>query len=130
MAARLLSCLIAVLALAGHALAQDKPNWRDGRQVFKQCQSCHSFRPGEIRFGPSLHGVYGRQAGIMPEFPYSDAMKAKSAAGLVWTEETIDAFITAPKKFIPGTKMTFPGLPDATDRRNVIAYVKRRASRR
>jgi len=129
MPATFLFSLAVMLVLATGAWAQDEPNWRDGRKVFKKCQSCHSFKPGEIRFGPSLAGVYGRKAGVMAEFPYSDGMKAKGADGLVWTEETMDVFLTAPKKYIRGTKMTFAGLSKAADRRNVIAYVKRRAKR-
>ena len=56
-------------------------------------------------------------------------MQAKNAAGLVWSDETMDAFLTKPKAFIPKTKMNFPGLSDAQDRANIIAYMKRRASR-
>jgi cytochrome c len=118
-------CLLAATA----AVAQDKPNWRDGRKIFKKCEACHSFKPGEHRFGPSLNKVVGRQAGTAPDFSYSETMLAKSADGLVWSDETLDTFLTAPKKFIKKTKMTFPGLKKARDRRNVIAYVKRRAKR-
>lgn len=122
-----IACFAALLALTAAAAAQDKPNWRDGRKVFKQCGSCHTFKPGEHRFGPSLAGFYGRKAGTAPDFPYSAGMQEKSAAGLVWTEQSLNTFLKMPKSFIPDTKMSFPGLPDAQDRRNVIAYVKRRS---
>ena len=56
-------------------------------------------------------------------------MQAKQAEGLVWSAETMDGFLKKPAAFIPKTKMNFPGLPDAQDRANVIAYVKRRATR-
>ena len=127
--ARALACFAVVLTLAAAATAQDKPNWREGRKIFKKCESCHSFKPGKHRFGPSLHGFYGRKAGTAPDFRYSKGMQAKSAAGLVWNDETLDAFLAAPKKFVDWTKMTFRGLPKAKDRRNVIAYVKRRSKR-
>lgn len=112
------------------ASAQDKPNWRDGRKVFKKCEACHSFRPGETRFGPSLAGFYGRKAGTAPDFPYSKGLLAKRAEGLVWTTETLEPFLKAPKKFIEKTKMSFPGLKDPDDLRSVIAYVKRKGSRK
>ncbi len=127
--ARAMAGFVAVLTLASAAAAQDKPNWRDGRKIFKKCESCHTFEPGKHRFGPSLHGFYGRKVGTAPEFSYSKGMQAKRANGLVWTDETLDAFLTAPKKFIPKTKMTYPSLKKAKDRRDVIAYVKRRAKR-
>lgn len=120
--------LLCVL-IATTAFAQDKPNWRDGRKVFRKCGACHSFKPGEHRFGPSLNRVVGRKAGTAPDFRYSKTMLEKSADGLVWTDDALDAFLTAPRKFVPTTKMTFPGLKDVKDRRDVIAYVKRRAKR-
>jgi len=119
------TCLLAATA----ASAKDKPSWRDGRQVFKKCEACHSFKPDEHRFGPSLYKVTGRKAAGAPGFPYSAAMKQRGTEGLAWTDKAMDAFFTAPRKFVPKTKMAFPGLKDAKDRRNVIAYVKRMAKR-
>ena len=118
-------CLLTATA----AFAQDEPNWRDGRKIFKKCGACHSFKPGEHRFGPSLNLAVGRKAGTAADFRYSKTMLEKSAAGLVWTDEALDAFLTEPKKFVPTTEMNFPGLKDVKDRRDVIAYVKRRAKR-
>ena len=121
---------VALWLLAATAtVAQDKPNWRDGRKVFKKCGACHSFKPGEHRVGPSLNRVVGRKAGTAPDFRYSESMLEKGAGGLVWTDSTLNAFLAAPKKFVPTTKMTFPGLKDVKDRRDVIAYVKRRSKR-
>ncbi len=67
--------------------------------------------------------------GTAPNFTYSETMRTKGEAGLVWTDDALDAFLTEPKKFIPKTRMTFPGLKDEKQRRAVIAYVKRRAMR-
>lgn len=120
---------LAVLVLASTSVVADKPNWRDGRKVFKQCSSCHTFKAGDHRFGPSLSGFYGRQAATAPNFPYSDAMKAKGSEGLVWEAKTLDPFLTSPKAFIPDTKMSYKGLSSEQDRRNVIAYIKRRSKR-
>ncbi len=121
--------LAATLAWTSAAAAQDKPNWREGRKVFRKCGSCHTFKPGEHRFGPSLAGFYGRKVGTAPDFTYSKGMLSKNADGLVWTEKALDIFLAAPKKFISKTKMSFPGLPKAKDRRDVIAYLKRRSKR-
>jgi len=130
MAKRIFGMVVAAIAVlqAGQARAQDA-DWRDGRKVFQRCASCHSLRQGINLFGPSLIGVFGRRAGALPEYPYSEGMKAKGAEGLVWTAETLDLFLTKPAALVPGTKMNFPGLPGAQDRANVIAYVKRRAER-
>ena len=71
--------------------------------------------------GPTLTGVNGRKAGTVASFAgYSDAMKA---SGITWTPEKIDAYITAPKKVVPGGKMKYDGLGDAQGRADVIAFV-------
>ena len=104
--------------------------WREGRKIFRKCESCHTFKVGVHRFGPSLAGVFGREAGAAPDYKYSAGMKAANAEGLQWTKKTLDEFLTKPKRFIKGTRMQFPGLKKGADRANVIAYVKRRSARR
>jgi len=91
-----MACLVAALGLTSSASAQDKPNWREGRKVFKRCESCHTFKVGEHRFGPSLAGFYGRNVGAARDFTYSKGMREKSVEGLVWTGETLNIFLTAP----------------------------------
>jgi cytochrome c len=71
--------------------------------------------------GPSLHGVYGRKAGSVEGFNYSDAMKA---SGKTWDDATLDAYIADPKGAVPGNKMVFVGIKDETDRKNLIAFLK------
>ena len=71
--------------------------------------------------GPSLHGVVGRTAGTVPGFNYSVANKK---SGIVWTEQKIYDYLKAPQAMVPGTKMTFPGLPASQDRADVVAYLK------
>jgi cytochrome c len=88
--------------------------------VKTKCGICHSVVAGQNRVGPSLFGVVGRQAGSVPGYNYSSANKA---SGKTWDEATLDVYLTNPRALIPGTKMAFPGLPDATDRANVIAYL-------
>ena len=71
-----------------------------------------------------LNGIVGAAAGSVDGFKYSDAMLAKQAEGFVWTDETLDAYLTKPKDYIPGNKMSFPGLKKEDQRENVIAYLK------
>jgi cytochrome c len=66
-------------------------------------------------------GLFGRAAGSVPDFDYSAAMRA---SGIVWSEVTLDQFLQGPRKMVPGTKMTFIGVPAAKDRADLIAYLK------
>jgi cytochrome c len=91
-----------------------------GQQVFARCLACHSTAPGENKIGPSLAGVFGRKSGSEPGYDYSPALKA---ANITWDEHTLDQFLANPAADVHGTKM-FISVPDATDRQNVIAYLK------
>lgn len=102
-------------ALPAHAGA------RQGAVVFQQnCAQCHSVRRGEVLAGPSLAGVVGRPSASTPGFAYSAAMKA---ANVKWTPATLDTFITQPRRMIHGILMTSPGVPDAAQRADLIAYL-------
>lgn len=92
-----------------------------GKKVFGKCATCHSTDPGVTRVGPSLFGVVGRKAGTEPGYQYSTAMKDY---GVTWEPKTLDTYLVAPMQVVKGTKMTFPGLKDETDRANVIAYLE------
>jgi cytochrome c len=92
-----------------------------GAIVFKKCALCHSNEEGKTKIGPSLFGVVGRHSASLQGYSYSEAMKS---AEKVWDEQTLDVYLTSPKALVPGTKMTFPGLPDAKDRQDVIAYLE------
>ncbi len=79
-------------------------------------------KEGQHRVGPSLAGVFGRNAGTAEGFDrYSSAMKD---SGVVWSEESLDAYLADPKGYIPGNKMAFRGLRDEEDREDLIAYLK------
>ena len=92
-----------------------------GRELYtKECAACHSLSASTTD-APLHCGLMGRKAGTVPGFPYSEAMRS---SGLVWDEQTIDEFITAPYIFLPGTIMGFPGFSQAADRADVIAYLK------
>ena len=88
----------------------------------RQCMTCHSFgEGGRAAAGPNLFGIIGETAGTRPGFPYSPAMKG---SGIVWTPETLDAFIAAPQKLVPGTRMASAGETDPARRRAIIAYIQ------
>lgn len=91
-----------------------------GRRVFLRCSSCHVLEEGVNRVGPSLYGIFGREAGTVEGFRYSDA---NANSGLTWTKQVMFEYLEDPQEYIPGTYMAFPGLPDAQDRANVIAYI-------
>jgi cytochrome c len=94
----------------------------NGQAKFALCMACHSITAGGPNMtGPNLHGVFGRKAGTAPGYSYSDAMKA---AGWTWDAQRLDTWLASPVTALPGTKMTFVGLPDPKDRIDVIAYLK------
>jgi cytochrome c len=113
---------LAALTAAGAAQAAGPAgDAARGKTVFARCAACHDLNTGAIRMGPSLKGVVGRKAGTFPSFSYSAGMKGK---GVVWGPDTLDQFLTAPMKYVPGTRMAFPGLSNPQDRADVIAYLK------
>ncbi|MEX2009958.1 MAG: cytochrome c family protein [Dongiaceae bacterium] len=108
-----------VLALsAGPAWAGDA---EAGKKVFNKCKACHDLEAGKNKIGPSLNGLFGRTSGTVEGFKYSDAMKG---AAIVWSEDTLDAYLADPKGNIPGNKMVFAGLKKEDDRENVIEYLE------
>ena len=114
--------------LAALPAPYNQADLENGRAAFARCRSCHTMTPdGPNMTGPNLYGVIGRPAGSHPGFNYSKAVKS---AGFVWDDDHIDHWLQNPRTFLPGNKMTFPGLPDATDRRDVIAFLSVEAAKR
>ncbi len=110
-----------VVADIGTLLAAASAEQGEGT-ASSRCGSCHNFAEGAgNKQGPELYGVVGRTIASHAGFTYSDAMQAH--AGDTWTYENLNAFLTAPAAFAPGTKMTFGGLKDDEERANVIAYL-------
>lgn len=92
-----------------------------GQAIARQCAACHTFQKGGPNgIGPNLYGVVGRPKGSEPGFGYSDAMKAK---GGDWTIEDLNKFLTSPRDYVNGTKMTFAGLSKGNQRADVIDYL-------
>lgn len=96
-----------------------------GEKVFGKCKACHNAEKGGAnQVGPNLWNVVGAPIGHHEGFPYSTAIAARS--GEKWTYDELNVYLTSPKAFAPGTKMTFPGLSKPEDRANVIAYLRTR----
>ncbi|MFM8745787.1 MAG: c-type cytochrome [Aestuariivirga sp.] len=95
-----------------------------GEKVFAKCKACHEVEKGVNKVGPTLKGLVGRAAASVPDYKYSEAMLAKGAEGLVWTEENLAVYLPDPKAYVPKTKMAFAGLKKPEDVANVIAFLK------
>ena len=95
----------------------------DGKKIFKKCAACHSISEGgKNKIGPALWGVLGRSAGSVTDYKYSKAM---AAYGKNWSFEEMNGFLTKPKDWIKGTKMSFAGLKSAKERAAVILYMNK-----
>ena len=92
-----------------------------GKKVFKKCVACHSLQEGKNKMGPPLNNLLGRKAGSVDGYKYSKAMKN---SGVVWDEESLDKFLTKPRKFIPKTKMSFRGIKKKSLRDDLISFFK------
>lgn len=123
---------LALLLAANPATAQpapasaapEPPSIERGAELWGKCRACHTVEPnGRNIVGPRLYGLFGRKAGTQPDYRYSEAMKK---SGLVWTEQTLDAYLAATQDFMPGTKM-YGGLAIPQDRADLIAWLKQQA---
>jgi S-disulfanyl-L-cysteine oxidoreductase SoxD len=95
-----------------------------GQQAFRQCQACHMVGDDAAsRVGPHLNDLFGRVAGTLEGFRFSPALVTAGEEGLIWDDETIDAFLADPRGFLPGNRMAYPGMRDADQRTSLIAYL-------
>ncbi len=121
MSARLIAIAAAAAWLAASP-AHAAGNAARGQKLFSECQACHSTEIGATGVGPSLFGMFGRQAGEPDEFRYSPALKN---SGITWTPETLDKYIADPQKAVPGNRMPYAGLTDPGDRADLIEYLRK-----
>jgi len=91
-----------------------------GEKGFSKCKACHKLENGENGTGPHLFSVVDRAIAAVSDYSYSPAM---AGFGGTWDAEALNSFLENPKKFMPGTKMSFAGLRKDTDRANLIAYL-------
>jgi cytochrome c len=117
---------LASLLLAPSALPQGAPGTDAdaGQQAFNNsCRTCHMVREGDNRLGPNLFKVVGRQAGSLPGYAFSGAMKE---AGFVWDADKLDRFIANPDEVVPGNNMKpYGGLSSGDEREKIIAFLGR-----
>lgn len=93
-----------------------------GKRLSFTCYTCHYVGKNlPHHTGPNLYGMFGRKAGTAPGYAYSEAIKK---SGITWTPEELDRWLADPKGYLPGSKMVFIGVPNAQDRRDIIAYLQ------
>ena len=111
--------MIEVLAVAAVLAAAAPGDAKKGEEVYSRCLACHAL--AYDRTGPRHCGLFGRKAGSVKGFAYSDAMKRSK---IVWNAKTLDTFIADPMRTIPGTAMGYAGVRDARERADLIAYLQ------
>ncbi len=115
----------ACIAWAGLANGEAGGDPERGAQLYRQCVGCHQVGEGAVdRVGPHLNGIFDRAAGQSEGYRYSDGMQRAAAGGLVWTYESLDAFITDPRSLVSRTRMSFRGFDDQQDRDDLLAYLR------
>jgi len=93
-----------------------------GAKLYKRCIACHTLEDGgRHKVGPNLWNIYGQKAGSKDGFKYSKVM---ASSDVIWTEETMDGYLTKPSTFMKGNRMSFVGLKKQTDRDAIQLYLK------
>ncbi|MGC1506469.1 MAG: c-type cytochrome [Sulfitobacter sp.] len=119
------SLTLAAIFAAGVAWSNELGDPEKGAKVFNECKSCHQIGAGAMnRVGPQLNGIFGRAAGAVEGFKYSKSMARAGDDGLLWTEQTLDAYIENPKALISKTRMNFRGIADVTERADLLAFLR------
>ncbi|WP_299029684.1 c-type cytochrome [uncultured Sulfitobacter sp.] len=120
-----LSSVFAAFLVVGGASAEGLGDAEKGAQVYKKCASCHQVGDGaKNRVGPQLNGLFGRVAGTVDGVKYSESMVRMGNDGLVWTAETLDAYIENPRALVSKTRMSFRGIKDEQQRSDLMAYLR------
>ena len=113
---------IALIIGAAPAAAKDarpRGDPKNGEAIYARCLACHAL--AYDRTGPMHCGLFGRRAGSVKGFAYSDAMKRSA---IVWNDKTLDRFLTNPLKAVPGTNMGYAGVENKKERTDLIAYLE------
>jgi cytochrome c len=118
---RRIAWAMALALLAGPLVAKAEGDPAKGKKVFNKCRTCHVVDAEQNKVGPNLVGLFGREAGSVEGFKYSDAMMA---SGIVWEDETITAYVKDPKAYVPGNRMVFPGLRKDQEIEDLLAYLR------
>lgn len=118
--ARAAALALTLAVMPASAAQANAPAPANPPAAFSQCAGCHSVQPGRHVFGPSLAGISGRRAAALPGYSYSEALKK---SGLTWNAATLDRWLTAPQKLVPGTRMPFGGIADKARRKAVVDYL-------
>ena len=107
-----------VVGLAG-AISPAPSEIAAGQEIYERCAACHSL--DRDRVGPRHCGIFGRRAGSVSGFGYSEAMRA---SGIVWDRQSLDRFLADPLGTVPGTFMTYAGVQDADERAQLLAFLE------
>ncbi|MGK2742278.1 c-type cytochrome [Tepidicaulis sp. LMO-SS28] len=122
---RISMAILAAAAMAASTAAHAEGDVAKGEKIFKRCAMCHTLEEGAgNRIGPNLWGMFSRPVASVEDFRYSQAMQEKAGEIGTWDEESLDAYLTRPRDYVPGTNMAFAGLRKESDRTNLIAYLK------
>lgn len=124
------SSIAAIFAAAAAMLATPvfaEGDAAEGKKAFRKCAACHTVDQGN-RVGPNLAGIVGRPVASLEGFRYSAAMTAFAEDGpggaKVWDEALLADYLAAPRSVVKGTSMVFPGIRNADELANLIAYLK------
>ena len=110
---------IVFITASGAMAAGDIAN---GKRLARKCTTCHTLeKGGKNRLGPNLFGIFGSSAASVKGYKYSKAM---ASSGIVWDEAAFTEFLTNPRKFVNGTKMSFAGVKNAKQRADLVAYFR------
>jgi len=119
------SLTLAAMLVAGGSFAEVLGDAEKGAKIFKKCSGCHQVGAGAVdKVGPHLNGVFGSAAAEHEGYRYSKSMVRAGDDGLIWTAETLDAYLENPRALVSKTRMSFRGLKDAQDRADVLAYLR------
>lgn len=116
------AAVLSLLAFSAHVQDLHAQDLAAGKRSFNKCGACHAVGPAaQNKLGPVLNGLFGRKAGSIPGYSYSDANKT---SGITWTEEAFTNYIKDPRAAIKGTKMAFAGIRNEQEIKDLVAYLK------